>query len=71
MKAVILISLALLAATAGAVPIPQDPNASPVPAFVGTTAIPRRIRTRPVPEHPFMAPNGRSNIHDALRFFNG
>src|SRR5881628_1682662 len=59
-----LVTLALLATTAGAVPIPQDPTASPVPAFVGTTAVARRVRTWRVPEHPFMAPNGRSNIHD-------
>ncbi len=56
--------LALLATTAGAVPIPQDPHASPVPAFVGATAMVHRVRTRRVPQHPFMAPNGRSNIHD-------
>jgi len=54
----------LLAVTAGAVPIPQDPLADPVPAYVGAPAVPRRVRARSIPQHPFMAANGASNIHD-------
>src|SRR5262252_6451624 len=58
----------VLAATAMAaqppIPIPQDPNANPVPAFVGGVATPRRGHSFTVPQHPFMAPNDRSNIHD-------
>ena len=46
------------------IPIPQDPNAAPVPAFVGAPATPRRVHSFRVPRHPFMAPNDRSNIHD-------
>jgi len=46
------------------VPIPQDPTADPVPAFVGSAAMPRRVHSFRVPRHPFMAPNDRSNIHD-------
>ncbi len=44
-------------------PIPDDPGVS-APAFSGHKATPRRVRnvTR-VPRHPFMAPNGRNNIH--------
>jgi hypothetical protein len=63
-------TLAALALAAGAiasqppVPIPQDPNADPVPAFVGSAAMPQRVHSFRVPQHPFMAPNGRSNIHD-------
>jgi hypothetical protein len=58
------LAVLLLAATAGAVPIPQDPLADPVPAYVGAPAVPQRVRARRIPEHPFMAPNGVSNIHD-------
>src|SRR5262249_59355488 len=46
------------------IPIPQDPTADPVPAFVGGVATPRRVHSFRVPQHPFMAPNDRSNIHD-------
>ena len=45
-------------------PIPQDPLAINVPAFIGSGAIPHRAPGRRVPRHPFMAPNGRSNLHD-------
>ena len=54
----------LLATRAGAVPIPQDPLADPVPAYVGAPAVPERVRARRIPQHPFMAANGVSNIHD-------
>ncbi len=54
----------VLVATAGAVPIPQDPQADPVPAYVGAPAVPQRVRARRIPQHPFMAANGTSNIHD-------
>ena len=54
------------AQTAGApvLPIPSDPGSS-APPFVGATATPNPIGgIRQPPRHPFMAPNGRSNIHD-------
>jgi hypothetical protein len=60
-------ALALLAGPAGAripsQPIPEDPSAE-APTFIGSPATPDPIRsfTRS-PRHPFMAPNGRSNIH--------
>jgi hypothetical protein len=44
-------------------PIPSDPLAN-VPAFTGGPATPHRVAGERVPRHPFMAPNGRSNIHD-------
>ena len=44
-------------------PIPQNPDAN-VPAFVGSAATPDPTRGQDVPRHPFMAPNGRSNIHN-------
>jgi len=47
-----------------AVPIPQDPLADPVPAYAGAPAVPEATRSYRLPQHPFMAPNGRSNIHD-------
>ncbi len=41
-----------------------DPASSGVPQFVGKPAKPHRARGQRVPQHPFMAPNGRSNLHD-------
>ena len=47
------------------VPIPQDPSdVAAVPAFIGSPAQPTPVSAPAVPRHPFMAPNGRSNIHD-------
>src|SRR2546425_11729118 len=45
-------------------PIPQDPTAEPVPAFVGSPAAPRRGHTGRLPPPPVLAPNRRGNIHD-------
>ncbi len=47
------------------VPIPGDPQGSSVAPFEGTTAIPNPVgATTAPPQNPFMAPNGRSNIHN-------
>jgi hypothetical protein len=54
------------AVAAGAVeptPIPEGPEQGTVPSYIGQPAHPRQVRTAPVPQHPFMAANGRSNIH--------
>jgi hypothetical protein len=45
------------------IPIPQQPFAQPVPEFIGMPASPKPIQARPVPEHPFMAPNGQNSVH--------
>jgi hypothetical protein len=45
-------------------PIPGDPVTT-APEFEGGTAVPKPIKgVRKPPRHPFMAPNGRSNLHD-------
>ena len=44
-------------------PIPTDPLADP-PEFVGAPATSEQVDAPPVPRHPFMAPNGLSNLHD-------
>jgi hypothetical protein len=46
-----------------AIPIPKQPFAQPVRKFIGQPAIPNTISATPVPQHPYMAPNGLSNIH--------
>jgi hypothetical protein len=49
---------------AGAVPIPENPIDSGAEQFVGSAAVPRAVRAKLPPRHPFMAPNGRSNLHN-------
>ena len=53
----------LFAAVASADPIPDDP-VQQAPEFIGSPAEPRRLSAPEPPRHPFMAPNGRSNLHD-------
>lgn len=48
-----------------AVPIPQDPGAGSVTPFLGAPRAAHPLRdVRFAPRHPFMAVNGRSNLHD-------
>jgi hypothetical protein len=69
--AVVLACLALPGAAAAQIPglpvlpIPNDPLAGGVAPFEGAPATPQAVDgvTDP-PQHPFMAPNGRNNIHD-------
>lgn len=49
-------------ASAAADPITSVPTAAP--AFAGRTAVPQPVPAAPVPRHPFMAPNERSNLHN-------
>jgi hypothetical protein len=47
------------------VPIPQDPrDQAAVDDFIGKQAQPKRLTTFDVPDHPFMAADGNSNIHN-------
>lgn len=45
-------------------PIPKDPNNANAPQFTGANAVARAVRTGSPAQNPFMAPNGRSNIHN-------
>ena len=58
----------LLAASARAgvapVPIPEGPESGSVPSFIGAPWKPKPVSAPSVPTHPFMAANGRSNLHD-------
>ncbi|HEU4977894.1 MAG TPA: hypothetical protein VFT42_03265, partial [Solirubrobacteraceae bacterium] len=56
--------LSALASMAVVIPIPQGPNASSLPRFQGSAATPAPVIAPAPPQHPFMAPNDRSNIHD-------
>lgn len=46
------------------VPIPPGPSDTLVPAFEGKQAAAKPIRSFDVPQHPFLAPNGLSNMHN-------
>jgi hypothetical protein len=45
-------------------PIPQGPDAGDLKRFFGSAAIADPFFAPRVPRHPFMAPNGRSNLHN-------
>jgi hypothetical protein len=63
--ALAVVCCALAATTASAaVPIPEGPDASTLPTFIGSPATPHSVKGTTVPQNPFMAPNGRSNLHD-------
>ena len=61
----LVVSAAAYAAPGPATPIPEGPGAEAPAAYVGAP-----VRARPIhrgsfaPRHPFMAANGRSNLHD-------
>ena len=59
-------ALCCCAAPASAqIPIPQDPGElAQLQSFTGGPAVPRPVRAPAVPRHPFMAANGRSNVHN-------
>lgn len=68
LRPIIALSLSLLipaAATAGvpAIPIPQS-SSSAAPRYVGAPATANPLASFAVPSHPFMAANGRSNLHN-------
>lgn len=68
MRSLALITLcsALVAAASAAAQtaIPEGPGAAALePKFTGRVATPRPVRFAEPPRHPFMAPNGRSNLH--------
>jgi len=44
-------------------PIQEGPDAATLPAFSGRPASPHPVAVPDPPRHPFMAPNGRSNLH--------
>lgn len=61
---VLLACAAAASALVPAQPIPEGPEAGSVPSFIGAPARPKALQAPSVPRHPFMAPNGRSNIHN-------
>ncbi|HYC24034.1 MAG TPA: hypothetical protein VEI94_15085 [Candidatus Bathyarchaeia archaeon] len=63
LAAIALAALAFLGGRALADPIPGGPL-PPGPAFIGEPAEPQPVVAPAPPQHPFMAPNERSNIHD-------
>lgn len=48
----------------GAVPIPPGPADGTVAAFEGRPAGADPVRSRRIPQHPFLAANGRNSMHD-------
>jgi hypothetical protein len=61
--AALALGFAAPAAAVPPAPIPEGPDAASLPQFIGAPATPRPVRATDPPRHPFMAPNGRSNLH--------
>src|SRR3954452_15134907 len=57
-------AVASSAAAGAAIPIPSVPGPLLLPTYVGAPATAQPIASFPVPQHPHLAPNGRSNMHD-------
>ncbi len=51
-------------AASAVVPIPSLPGPLGVPTYVGAPATAQPIASFPVPQNPYLAPNGRSNMHN-------
>jgi hypothetical protein len=49
---------------ASGVPIPEDPGSETVVRYLGEPSRAKPLPGRFAPRHPFMAANGRSNLHD-------
>jgi hypothetical protein len=63
--ALLLIPGVALAQGVAPTPIPQNPSdVAAVPAFIGSAARPKKVSAPTSPQNPFMAPNGRSNLHN-------
>ena len=58
------LTLAAPAAAAAPPPIPPGPSDGAVPAFQGEPAEPRPVRARAIPQHPRLAANGASTMHN-------
>ena len=65
MRRWILVATALLAAPGAALAQPQPipEGSTSAPEFIGAPAAPRPLVAPDPPQHPRMAPNGRSNLH--------
>ncbi len=64
--AIAICALASASVAIAATPIPSDPPDGPslVPDFTGAAASANRIQTPDVPQNPFLADNGLSNVHN-------
>jgi hypothetical protein len=58
-----LLVLVLAPPAAHAIPIPEGADAGELPRFEGAPASPSPVSAVEPPRHPFMAPNGLSNLH--------
>jgi hypothetical protein len=57
------LACALAASAWAANPIPEGPGAGSLTEFIGSPATANPVPFDEPPRHPFMAPNGRSNLH--------
>src|SRR4051794_35014050 len=65
-RAAVLAALVVGTVTAtahAATPIPEGPDAATLPRFIGAPVAPQPVDSPDPPRHPFMAPNGRAELH--------
>jgi hypothetical protein len=60
----VLVTAAAASPAAPAAEIPEDPATGNVPVFIGSQWTPQPVSSPDPPRHPFMAPNGKSNLHE-------
>ena len=63
LAAVLALAFAAPALAVPPAPIPEGADAGSLPVFTGAPATQRPVAAADPPRHPFMAPNGRSNLH--------
>jgi len=59
----VLVTVVVIVLPDGRLPIPPGPGALVTPSFTGKAATPHPVAME-VPQHPGLAPNGRSSMHD-------
>lgn len=61
---VLFIAIAFPAHAQDPLPIPQAPTNHPLPAYIGSPATANPAYTSDIPQNPFLAANGTSNVHN-------
>jgi hypothetical protein len=64
LAAILAVALSPAGVAAAQTPIPEGMEASRITPYIGRPATPQPVGSILAPRHPFMAPNGSSNLHE-------